>query len=111
MRILTLATIGAALMSATAASADDVRRVPISFADLDLTRDADVERLRDRVGIAARRACYSSVRLPLSEALDRQRCLASAKEGAEGQIRSAVAQIRSGTAVASTTIELPIRVS
>lgn len=52
-------TVAAALMGTTAAThaADSVSQVKVSYADLDLSQEADAKRLYQRLRAAANRAC------------------------------------------------------
>jgi UrcA family protein len=77
--------------------------VQVSYADLNLARPSDVNRLHWRVKAAARSLCIDGTRNPLViEAMDRE-CYSTAIDKADRDIDQVVAQNRLGMGLTAAT--------
>ena len=90
----------AGALVAVAANGEPLASRKVSYADLNLNRDADVDRLRYRVRAAASRLCYDATRDSIAfENLNRL-CFSDTVEGADRQIAQAVQAHRSNVKTA-----------
>ncbi|MFN3388812.1 MAG: UrcA family protein [Allosphingosinicella sp.] len=98
----TLSAIGAAALTGTVAlaaplhAAEPQAAVSVSFADLDLSKSADVSRLERRVKAAAGTLCNAGSR-SLTMNAKATECQADVLAHAKTDIDSAIASARSGT--------------
>jgi UrcA family protein len=85
-------------ISATPAFAQDIdqKSREVRFADLDLTKDADVAALEQRVKRATRRVCGNAESRALNDMLDMMACRETAMTSARSSMNLAIAAARTG---------------
>ena len=89
-------------------SRPDVRRISVSYADLNLANDREVKLLTRRVSGAAEQVCdVEHFIQPLSQSAESHRCFRQAMTRASRDIEIAVSRVRGGSPVASLP---PIRI-
>lgn len=99
----------AGALIAVAASAEPLASRKVSYTDLDLKQDADVDRLRRRVRSAASSLCHDATRDSIvSENLDRL-CFNDTMEGANRQVTQLVQAHRSNSKMAQGTTFILVR--
>ena len=88
--VILVAGLAASLVgaSAWAASAGDAPSLHVAYTDLDLTRDAGVEKLYGRLRLAAEAVCGNADIRELKAHAAHQACTAQALDAAVGAIRS-----------------------
>ena len=93
----------AAVSPAAAAPLDASHQLEVATRDLDLTDTRDVARLNRRVAIAARQICGTYEARTLPSAAIAKACVTEAVADASPKVDLAVAQARSGNALASAS--------
>lgn len=87
--VLIAAAAGSLSTASTVAFATtEVRTARVSYADLDLSRDAGVERLYARLKAAAESTCGQADNRDLGALADQQRCVSNALRRAVQQVHS-----------------------
>ena len=102
-RIIPLVSLGAFLVLAPNATlaAPVQQSVPVTYADLDLTRAGDAAELDRRIGVAVRSLCGTASAADPKGKKEVRRCRAEARAGIMGQRADVLARARSHGTLAS----------